>query len=219
MLTIRGVINPAWDNNAYCQPRLLRALPARCERVLDLGCGKGAFAIRLAERAVRVDAVDRSAEMIEVARRVVPGNVTCQLGDVAEMTLPDEAYDAITSISAFHHLSLPTVLPRLAQALRPGGVLIGVSHHRLELPRDLAFKGVMVFASTARRSVLLCLPEGRRYRRDMYRRMAVGPAMPGMDPQLTIREVRRQAERALPGVTVKRLALPRYELRWRKPER
>lgn len=56
------------------------------------------------------------------------------------------------------------------------------------------------------------------YRREMYRRMTVGPEMPGMDPQLTIREVRRQAERALPGVSVKRLPLPRYELRWRKPE-
>jgi ubiquinone/menaquinone biosynthesis C-methylase UbiE len=66
------VINLAWDHNSYYQPRLLRALPAQCERVLDLGCGKGEFAIRLAERAGRVDAVDRSAEMIETARRVVP---------------------------------------------------------------------------------------------------------------------------------------------------
>jgi 2-polyprenyl-3-methyl-5-hydroxy-6-metoxy-1,4-benzoquinol methylase len=110
---IRDVINSAWDNNSYYHPRLLRALPARCERVLDVGCGKGAFAIRLAGRAGRVDAVDRSADMIEAARQVVPANVTCQLGDVAEMTLPAEAYDAITSISALHHMSLPTVLPRL----------------------------------------------------------------------------------------------------------
>jgi 2-polyprenyl-3-methyl-5-hydroxy-6-metoxy-1,4-benzoquinol methylase len=213
------VINPAWDNNTYCHRRLLRALPDRCERVLDVGCGKGAFAVRLAERSEQVDAVDRSAAMIGTARLVVPANVTCQLRDVAEMTLPDGAYDAITSIAAFHHLSLPTVLPRLARALRPGGVLIAVSHHRLEFPRDLAFKGVLVFASTARRSVLLCLPEGRRYRREMHRRAGTGPAMPGMDPRLTIREVRQQAELALPGVTVRRLPVPRYELRWRKPDR
>ena len=47
------MINLAWDHNSYYQPRLLRALPARCERVLDVGCGKGEFAIRLAERAGR----------------------------------------------------------------------------------------------------------------------------------------------------------------------
>jgi len=113
------VVNPAWDNNTFFQARLLRALPDRCELVLDVGCGKGAFAIRLAELAGLVDAVDRSAAMIEAARQVVPGNVTCQLGDVAEMPLPAGAYDAITSISALHHMSLPIVLPRLAQAQRP----------------------------------------------------------------------------------------------------
>jgi SAM-dependent methyltransferase len=213
------VINLAWDHNSYYQPRLLRALPARCERVLDVGCGKGEFAIRLAERAGRVDAVDRSAEMIEAARRVVPANVSCLQGDVAEMTLPTGAYDAITSISALHHLSLPIVLPRLAQALRPGGVLIGVSHHRLDLPRDLPLEAVTVLANISRRSALFALPAGRRYRRAMYRRLGEGPTMPIMEPELTIRQVRQQAERALPGATVRRLVLWRYELRWRKPQR
>jgi ubiquinone/menaquinone biosynthesis C-methylase UbiE len=213
------VINLAWDHNSYYQPRLLRALPAQCERVLDVGCGKGEFAIRLAERAGRVDAVDRSAEMIETARRVVPANVTCLHGDVAEMTLAPGAYDAITCISALHHLPLPTVLPRLAQALRPGGILIGVSHHRLELPRDLPLEAVTVLANISRRSALFALPAGRRYRREMYRRLGDGPAMPIMEPVLTIRQVRQEAQLALPGATVRRLGLWRYELRWRKPHR
>ena len=216
---IRGVINPAWDNNTYYQPRLLRALPARCERVLDVGCGKGAFAIRLAERAGRVDAVDRSAAMIEAARRVVPAAVTCLQGDVAEMPLAAGAYDAITSISALHQMSLPTVLPRLAAALRPGGVLIAIALYRADRPRDLPFEAVMAVASNARRAALLLLPEGRRYRRDMDRRFRTGPAVPFMNPELTIRQVRQQAQRALPGATVTRLVLPRYELRWRKPAR
>jgi SAM-dependent methyltransferase len=213
------VINLAWDHNSYYQPQVLRALPARCERVLDVGCGKGEFAIRLAERAGRVDAVDRSAEMIEAARRVVPANVSCLQGDVAEMTLPAGAYDAITSISALHHLSLPIVLPRLAQALRPGGILIGIAHHRLEFPRDLPLEAVTVLANVSRRSALFALPAGRRYRREMSRRLGEGPTMPIMDPVLTIREVRRRAERAIPGATVRRLVLWRYELRWRKPDR
>jgi SAM-dependent methyltransferase len=213
------VINLAWDHNSYYQPRLLRALPARCERVLDVGCGAGEFAIRLAERAGRVDAVDRSAVMIEAARRAVPANVNCLLGDVGEMTLPAGAYDAITSISALHHMSLPTVLPHLAQALRPGGILIAVALHRLDLPRELPFETVTALANISRRGALICLPAGRRHRREMYRRLGAGPAMPIMDPELTIRQVRQQAERALPGATVRRLALWRYELRWRKPER
>ena len=213
------VINQAWDHNSYYQPRLLRALPARCERVLDVGCGAGDFAIRLAERAGRVDAVDRSAAMIEAAREAVPANVTCLQGDVAEMTLPAGAYDAITSISALHQLSLPTVLPRLAQTLRPGGLLVAIALHRLDVPRDLPREAVTVLANISRRGILICLPAGRRHRREMYRRIGAGPPMPIMDPELTIRQVRQQAERALPGATVRRLVLWRYELRWRKPQR
>src|SRR6202522_4413770 len=58
---IASVINVAWDHNCYYHERLLRALPARCGRVLDVGCGAGRFAARLAERADRVDALDRAA--------------------------------------------------------------------------------------------------------------------------------------------------------------
>lgn len=212
------MINLAWDHNTYYHARLLAALPAQCERVLDIGCGAGEFATRLAERAGQVDAVDRSAVMIEAARLEVPANVTCLLGDVCQMTLPTCAYDAITCISALHHLPLPVALPRLAAALRPGGILIGVSHHRLDLPRDLPLEAVRVLATNARRGALLCLPAGRRYRREMYRREAAGARMPVMDPELTIRQVRRQVADALPGTTARWLLHWRYELRWRKPQ-
>jgi ubiquinone/menaquinone biosynthesis C-methylase UbiE len=54
-----------WDHNAYYHRLLLRQLPPRCRRVLDAGCGAGAFAAQLAQRCEQVDALDRSAEMIE----------------------------------------------------------------------------------------------------------------------------------------------------------
>jgi 2-polyprenyl-3-methyl-5-hydroxy-6-metoxy-1,4-benzoquinol methylase len=71
-----------WDHNAYYHRLLLRQMPLRCRRVLDVGCGAGAFAARLAERSEQVDALDRSAEMIEEAKRRTPGNVSCVLADV-----------------------------------------------------------------------------------------------------------------------------------------
>jgi SAM-dependent methyltransferase len=211
------VINLAWDNNSYYQERLLRALPPRCERILDVGCGTGEFAVRLAARADRVDALDRSPVMIAAARRAVPPNVTCLLGDAATADLPDGTYDAVTSISALHHLDLPVVLPRLAAALRPGGLLIAVALHRLELPRGLPAGLVSVAGSSARRALLLALPAGRRSRRDMYRRHAARPPMPVLDPRLSLRQVRAQAAAALPGSRVRWLVHWRYELTWRKP--
>src|SRR5260370_24027082 len=65
-----------WDHNAYYHRLLLRHLPRPCSRVLDVGCGAGAFAAKLATRAGHVDALDRSPAMIEQARSVVPANVT-----------------------------------------------------------------------------------------------------------------------------------------------
>jgi SAM-dependent methyltransferase len=73
---IATVINVAWDHNSYYHERLLRALPPRCGRVLDVGCGAGRFAARLAEQADRVDALDASPAMITEAQLIVPANVT-----------------------------------------------------------------------------------------------------------------------------------------------
>jgi ubiquinone/menaquinone biosynthesis C-methylase UbiE len=202
----------AWDNNTYYHPRLLRALPRPCERVLDVGCGKGVFAARLAERARQVDALDSSAEMIEQAKARVPDNVTCLLGDVNEMSLPDGGYDAITSISALHHLSPPEVLPKLAAALRPGGVLIAIALYRFERPRELPALAGALLTMYSRRAILLAVPSARRYRRELDQR-----GVPMREPELSVREVRAQARPVLPGVRVRRLMQLRYELRWDKP--
>jgi ubiquinone/menaquinone biosynthesis C-methylase UbiE len=51
-----------WDQNAYYQRVLLRQLLSRCERVLDVGCGAGALATRLASRVEQADR--RAADVI-----------------------------------------------------------------------------------------------------------------------------------------------------------
>src|SRR5690349_4675359 len=126
-----------WDHNAFYHRTLLRQLPQHCDRILEVGCGAGALAAELARRADRVDAVDRSAEMIEAARRVVPGNVDCVQADILEHPLPEAAYDAVVSLTTLHHMRLDQVLPRLAHTLRPGGVLAVIALPRADPLREL----------------------------------------------------------------------------------
>ncbi len=153
--------------------------------------------------------------MIELATRRVPGNVTCILGDVLEYPLPEAGYDAIVSDTALHHVSLDAVLPVLAGALRPGGVLAVVAlpridrRDRLVEPLAMLGQGVFGFAFFLLRVVT---------RRPWYAFDATHAVMPVVvDPPLTTRDVRRIATGLLPGARVRRLVFWRYLLVWRKP--
>ncbi len=205
-----------WDHNAYYHRLLLRQLPSPCTRVLDVGCGAGAFAAELAKRAEHVDALDRSPVMIEAARRMTPAKVTCILSDVMRDPLPAEHYDAIVSVTALHHLPLDDALRRLSRALRPGGVLAAVALPRHDLARELPAE---LLAATGHRvlgaafAVLGASGHGGWYR--------LGPShatMPKvLDPPLTTRQVRQHATATLPGAQVRRLIFWRYLLLWKRP--
>jgi SAM-dependent methyltransferase len=205
-----------WDHNAYYHRLLLRQLPQRCRLVLDVGCGAGAFAARLARRSEQVDAVDRSPEMIGLAKRSTPDNVNCILADVLIDPLTDKGYDAIFSISALHHMPLPDVLPMLAAALRPGGVLAAIALPRPDLPRELPIE---IVAAAGHRllgaafAVERAFGSSGGFAKDSGRM----PMPVIMDPSLTTREVADQAAAVLPGVRVRRLLFWRYLLVWHKP--
>ena len=205
-----------WDHNAYYQRVLLRRMPQHCQQVLDVGCGAGAFAARLAQRAEQVDAVDRSAEMIEEAKCRTPDNVNCVVGDVLVDSLPGRDYDAIFSITALHHMPLQEALAVLAAALRPGGVLAAVALPRLDLRRELPIE--IVAAVGSRLLGVVFMARRLMGNKNGFSKDSARSTMPVvMDPPLTTREVARQAAAVLPGVRVRRLLFWRYLLVWQKP--
>lgn len=205
-----------WDHNAYYHGLLLGQLPDSCQRVLDVGCGAGVFAAKLAQRSEQVDALDRSAEMIEEAKHRTPGNVNCVVSDVLTEPLPGKDYDAIVSVSALHHMPLQDALPVLAGALRPGGVLAAVALPRVDLPRELPVE----LAAAAGHRLLGAMFQARRLLgcQAAFAKDPGHEAMPVvMNPPLTTREVAEQAVAILPGVQVRRLLFWRYFLTWQKP--
>ena len=96
-------------------------------RVLDLGCGTGAVTLRLAERGLRVNGVDHSPEMLELARakaaeRGLAGRIELETGDVRELRFGDAEFDGVTCQGLLHHLEdIDPCLGELARVLNPGG--------------------------------------------------------------------------------------------------
>jgi SAM-dependent methyltransferase len=205
---MRPVPDLSWDHNAHYWPLLLRELPRPCRRVLEVGCGAGDLAVRLAERAGSVDAVDRSPEMVALARARVPATVRVVEADVFDLDLPAGGYDAVVSVSVLHQLPLEEALRTWAAAVRPGGVLAAVALPRPDLPRELPLEAL---AAVAHRAV----GTWRLLRRAP--RPEPTPGMPVCQPGLGVREVRRRAREVLPGVRVRRLLFWRYSLVWRRP--
>jgi trans-aconitate 2-methyltransferase len=93
--------------------------------VLDVGCGTGRVTeaqLALVPRG-RVLALDASAEMVALARQRLGDRARVWCQDVLELEL-EQPVDAIVSTAALHRVTDHERLwPRLARALRPGGVL------------------------------------------------------------------------------------------------
>jgi SAM-dependent methyltransferase len=98
----------------------------RDREVLDAGCGVGYGAAFLAGHARRVVGVDRDEEAIAYARRrYARPNVEFLVGDLVELDLPDDSFDAICSFETIEHLpDQERYLAEMARVLRPGGAFL-----------------------------------------------------------------------------------------------
>ena len=131
---------------------ILERLPAPSRaRVLELGSGTGEIAIPLAGQVGRIDAVEPSAAMGEVAASQ-PGFEQIHWHTVTAETFRYPAvYDLVICAQSLHWLDWETVFPRLVGALDPQGWLILVSQSALDdLPWQADLKNIIPRFSTNR---------------------------------------------------------------------
>lgn len=96
----------------------LRAQPG--ERILDLGCGTGELAGRIAAAGATVIGIDSDPAMIEAARTRLP-NVELRVADGHDFAV-DTPVDAVFSNAALHWMPAAVeVLGCVSDALRHGG--------------------------------------------------------------------------------------------------
>ena len=121
----KSIGNPA----AYEQKlSLVRALLRATDRVLEIGCGTGSTALRLAPGVAHITATDASRGMIEIAQSKLgpdaPSNVTFHQNHAADL-VEDRPFDAICAFSLLHLVKdVPHVLDRVREQLKPGGLFI-----------------------------------------------------------------------------------------------
>ena len=132
-----------WDHNIHYHEFLLRHIPEGAQTALDVGCGAGLFATRLAERVPEVVAIDRDAESIRQARAASPETgVEFVEADLMNADFTLGSFDFVSCLSALHHLPLQPALERLSSLLAPSGTLAVLGLYRLASPFDYVYVGV-----------------------------------------------------------------------------
>lgn len=122
-----------WDANLYNKQHhfvsdygadvLQWLAPKADEYILDVGCGTGQLAAKIAESRAIVLGTDASIEMVENAKKTYP-SLAFEVVDGAKLPYI-EKFDAIFSNATFHWIENQTALVEgLFKSLKPGGRLI-----------------------------------------------------------------------------------------------
>lgn len=101
---------------------------------LDVGCGTGATAVRVAELGFHVTGLDSSQAMLEFARRAaeeagVADSVTLRHGDAAQVTslFPAGSFDLVLCDNLLEYVDDPaSVLRGAARALRDSSAILSI---------------------------------------------------------------------------------------------
>lgn len=201
-----------WNHNAHYHGYLLRQVPERCRRALEIGCGAGELSRLLAGRAERVLAIDLSPQMIRLARArsgLYP-NLDFVNADVMTYRFPDNQFDCVVTVTTMHHLPAETFLRKIRASLKPGGVFACLDLYRRSNMGDLLFDCAAFPAN-----LLLRLMRTGRLRQPGEVREAY--AEHGRtDAYLTLPQAGRICADILPGAVVRRHLFWRYSIVWKK---
>jgi ubiquinone/menaquinone biosynthesis C-methylase UbiE len=197
-------IRDCWNHNVHYQPVILGAVPPGCGSALDIGCGDGLLACKLAARCTAVTGIDKNGPMIALARErgqalaVAPTFIE---GDFMAYPFREASFDFVSANTALHHMDFGAALAKMAWLLRPGGQLavVGLGDHGS--PADWIIDG-------------LGIPVNLYYKATRHEGTSGAPVMA---PGMTWGQARESARRVLPGVRYRRHLLWRYSLGWTKP--
>lgn len=124
------------------------------DRALDIGTGTGSLARRLAQRGWRLSAIDRSPEMLAVARRIdAEAGVSIAYGVATAEALPflDERFALATAGTCWHWFNRAMAAAEAHRVLKPGGHLVIASLEWREQPGNVVESTRRLIAAHNRR--------------------------------------------------------------------
>ncbi|SRR5260221_4134613 len=192
-----------YNHNEHYANLLLHQVPSRCQNALDIGCGGGGLARRLADQfGIAVTGIDRDQAIIKRAQAAT-SNPSIQFVEADFMRYHfDEQFDFISASASLHHLPFDQALEKMASLLRPGGVLAVLGCFR---EAGLADIGIVLVAAPV--NVFYALSRG-----------SFKSGAPTRPADMSLREIRESVSSHLPDACLRRLLLWRYLLTWQKPQ-
>ena len=182
---------------------LLSFVPQQAGNALDVGCGDGTFAAALASRCRHVLALDSDQAQVKATRDTCAHlpQVSVRQADFLTANLPDEEFDVVTALAAFHHMPFIDGAREVQRVLKPGGRLIVLGVWTGTATADLPLN----VASAALNGFL------------QLRRGPDTMNAPTTPDQTSWPTVKNEASKHLPGARLRRHLLWRYTLIWDKP--
>jgi SAM-dependent methyltransferase len=99
---------------------------------LDVGCGTGALAERLAERGYEMVGIDPSDGMLEILRARCPAVQAIQASGTA-LPFADDSFDLVLTVATLHHVADPDAvsqtLAEMVRVSKPGGRILIWDHN------------------------------------------------------------------------------------------
>jgi ubiquinone/menaquinone biosynthesis C-methylase UbiE len=131
------------------------------ERVLDLGCGDGAFAAALLDAGCAVTMADVAREALRRARARAPGAEAVALAEDAPLPFAEDAFDVVWAGEVLEHVAdVVGLVAEIRRVLRWGGRLLVTTpwHGRIVVATDAHFDPradhVRFFSARTLRAVL-----------------------------------------------------------------
>ena len=192
-----------WNHNTAYHPWLVAIAAQHRGDVLDVGCGDGLLAQRLApvsRSVIGIDpdpaAVGRAADRLASLRHVT----VCQ-GDFQAYDAGGRRFDLITFVASIHHMDLRASLVKARGLLTPIGEIAVVGCAANKTVRDWVWSA-------------MCVPAARIGSRLHSETRNIGVVV--TDPNDGLDDIRRTVDEVLPGASVRRALYYRYLMRWRR---